>query len=939
MRLKLTLTMMLAFLVPAFAALAATGVKGKLVDSQSGRPIADANILLSDQEIFVTSGADGTFQITNAQSGTDVLHIIAFGYEDLYLDVDILKDVVRNLETIKMAVSGYDAALLDSDNYIFDDEQVASDDGSNESIGTIQGATDDIFYQASSYRFSIKRYRFRGLNNSWQSGYINGFSYNDPMRGMFNYSGLGGMTSSAFRNKTTDIGLSSASYGFGSLGGSNLYTTYASEYAPGFRGNLTYTNGNTMLRAMLQYSTGLTSSGWAFSASVIGRYTPEGVTPTKGIWYNSFGYSLSLEKVFNDQHRLNLTTWGSPTERANANAATQEAYDLAGSNLYNPDWGYLNGKKISDRVVKSFDPSVMLNWIWTPRQGTTVNTGVAFRHNAYERSTLDWFGVADPRPNNYRNLPSYYLPTAQYDAEDPTSYDSQLYMAQKEVYDNYVDLWKNDESVRQINWDAMYQANLLNYDYTADDNTPKGQSSYVLGSDHSNITSWMFNSYINHRLNDVMTLQGGISFNYSDSHYFRTMNDLLGGAFWRDIDNYSVRDFAGDQDKLQNDMRNPNRIIGVGDIYGYDYHIRSYLAKAWIQNQIVTNHWDVYYAAELSYLNFVRIGEMQNGRAAYNSYGFGQRHTFDNAALKAGATYKINGRNYITGHASYGTRAPLINDAYINPRIKDTATPGLTSERFLSADLSYTWNYARFRGSVTGFWTELWNGMQHRFFYDYDLSSMMAYSMSGIHTRYRGLEIGLEYKIINGLSASATALISSYQYKNNPIGTRSANNGAMEDVTRVTYLKNYHVGGTPQQIYSLALNYSAPGMWFFELNGTYYADGYVDLAPTRHEEMPGLWRVASTVEEYKQKQAEIAYQDKLKNAFVMNLSVSKVLYTNFGSVNFNLSVNNLLNNRKIQTGGFQESKFDYTNYTTTKFPNRYWYAQGVFVSFNVGIRF
>ena len=933
MRIKLSLLLLLACVVPG---LAQTGLKGILVDAQSGKPIADANVLLQDQQIFVMSGSDGSFQITNAQSGTDVLHVIAFGYDDLYLDVDIIKDMVKNLGNIPMAVSGYDTSLLDSENYIFDEEQINADDGVNQSVGTIQGATDDIFYQAASYRFSIKRYRFRGLNSSWQEGYINGFNYNDPMRGQFNYSGLGGMTSSAFRNRTTDIGMTAANYGFGSIGGANLYTTYASEYAPGFRGNLTYSNGNTMLRAMLQYSTGLTKDGWAFSASVIGRYSPQGVSYTQGTWYNSFGYALSLEKVFNDEHRLNLTTWGAPTERANSNAVTQEAYDLAGYR-YNPDWGYLNGKKISDRVVKSFDPSVLLNWIWTPKMGTTLNTGIGFRHNAYERSTLDWFGAADPRPTYYKNMPSYFLPTA-----DPNGgeFDQQLYAAQKEVYDSYVDQWENNESVRQINWDAMYQANLLNYGWNDYDSTADGygRSVYVLGSDHSNITSWMLNSYINHRLSDIMTLQGGVSFNYSNSHYYRTMKDLLGGQYWIDIDNFSVRDFAGDQDKLQNDMLNPDRKVTVGDIYGYNYNIHSYKPRLWVQNEIVTNYWNLNYGVEFSYLSFYRDGHMKNGRYQDNSYGKGETHSFFTGAAKAGATFKPNGRNYITAHIGGGDRAPLINDAYINARIKDEATKGIKAERYLSADLSYTWNYPRFRGSVTGFWTELWDGMQSRFFYDYDLSTMMAYSMSGIHTSYKGVEIGMEYKIYNGLSVSATALISEYLYKNNPTGVRSANNGAMEDVTRTTYLKNYHVGGTPQQIYSLAFNYNI-NRWFFELNGTYFCDGYVDLAPTRHEEMPGLWRLCNSLQEYQEKQAEIAYQDKLKNAFVMNFSVGKVIYTNFGSVNLNLSLNNFLNNRKIQTGGFQESKFDYTNYSTTKFPNRYWYAQGIYVSFNVGIRF
>lgn len=41
----------------------------------------------------------------------------------------------------------------------------------------------------------------------------------------------------------------------------------------------------------------------------------------------------------------------------------------------------------------------------------------------------------------------------------------------------------------------------------------------------------MFNSYLDHRINDNMTLQGGLSVNYSDGHYYKTVRDLLGGEF------------------------------------------------------------------------------------------------------------------------------------------------------------------------------------------------------------------------------------------------------------------------------------------------------------------------------------------------------------------------------------------------------------------------
>ncbi len=931
MRIKLLLTLLLCLALPS---LAQTGVKGTLVDGRNGKPIADATVMLSGQSVFVVSGADGRFTISNAEPGTAQLEIIAYGYDDFSEEVDIVKGIVRELDEIKLNPQ-FDAINLLPDDQNSDDETAYDDEGLTQSIGTIQGANDDVYYQTANYNFSVTRFRMRGYDQTWNAGYINGFNFNDAMRGRFNYSGLGGMTSSAFRNKSINPGIQNSNYGFGMVGGATNFTTYASEYAAGFRGNVSYTNSNYMMRAMLQYNTGVTKNGWAFSASIIGRYAPEGVI--EGTWYDSFGYALSLQKIFNEKHSLNISTWGNPTQRATNSAATQEAYDLAGNNLYNPQWGYLDGKKKSAKVVESFDPSALINWIWKPAKGTVVNTGVGFRSSNYSSSALNWYQAADPRPDYYRYLPSYYYPTA----EEGTP----LYDAQMEQYETYRNLWMNDKSFRQIDWNSLYQANYTNsilYDRNPE---LKGQATYILEKRHSNFNQWMFNSYVNHRLNDHSQLQGGISFSYTESHYYKTIKNLLGAEFWRDVDNFAERDFPNNPEILQNDLRNPNRKVYEGDKFGYDYNIRSYIARAWLQNQINTLHWDVNYGIEMSYTNFMRHGNMQNGRAPENSLGSGKRHTFDNAAIKAGATYKLNGRNYFVAHAAYGTRAPLPDNAYVSPRIKDTAVSNLQSERFLSADLGYVWNYKNFRGSVTGFYTEMWNGMRRTGFYDYQLNTFMNYAMSGMQTRYTGVELGFAYKIIPSLTLTGAGTIASYTYRNNPMGVRSYENGAKDDVTRRVYLKGFHVGGTPQQAYSLGLDYAAPGMWFFGINANYFADGYVDLAPTRHEAMPELYTVVTpaegqTIQEAVQaKVEEIAYQQKLKSAFVLNLSVGKVIYTRFGSLNFNLSVNNVLNNRNIQTGGYQEGKFDYTNYNVNKFPNKYYYAQGIRIFFNFGIRF
>ena len=331
---------------------------------------------------------------------------------------------------------------------------------------------------------------------------------------------------------------------------------------------------------------------------------------------------------------------------------------------------------------------------------------------------------------------------------------------------------------------------------------------------------------------------------------------------------------------------------------------------------------------------------MQNGRAPENSYGKGATHRFYTGALKAGATYKIDGRNFISAHAGYETVAPLFEYAYISPRIKDTAIDGLQNERILSGDISYSWNYRRFRGAITGFWTEMFDQTERSSFYDDQYSTFMNYVLKGVHTRYKGIEIGAAYKITPSLTLSAAATFARYQYKNRPEGTRSYENGMMDDINQTVYLKNFYIGGTPQTAANIGIDWAAPKSWFFNVNASWMGDAYVNLSPIRHEALPDLWEKYPTLEELEAKMGQLAEQDKLKDAFVLNASVGKLVYINRKiSMNFNLNVENILNNKNIQTYAYQQGRFDYTNYDSTKYPNKYFYAQGIKVYLNVGIRF
>ena len=493
--------------------------------------------------------------------------------------------------------------------------------------------------------------------------------------------------------------------------------------------------------------------------------------------------------------------------------------------------------------------------------------------------------------------------------------------------------------MRQINWDKLYQANYLN-NYEAEQGINSKGATYIIENRHSNQASWALSTNLNKRLSDVVTLQGGANGNYTRSSYYKTLKDLLGGRFWTDVDQYAERDFPSDPDLAQNDLNNPNRIVYKGDRFGYDYDINSWQAGLWQQMMFSTAKWDLTYSLKGTYTSFRRDGHMRNGRAPENSYGKGKTHDYFNYAAKAGATFKLDGRNNFNAHAYYGTRAPLPNNAYVSPRTKDDVITNLKSETIWSGDVSYVWNYRLFKGSITAFYTDLRRGTERYAYYDDQYSTFMNYALTGVHKVYKGVELGMSYKVTPSVTLSAAANLARYQYKNRPTGTRSYENGTQEDITTTVYLKNFYVSGTPQEAYNVAVNWAAPKMWFFEINGTWMNRAYIDLSPVRHEVMPELYTMASSEAELQDMIKAIGTQEKLNEALVIGASIGHVIYLNrTASLNINLNLDNILNNKHIMTGGYQQGRFDYRNYTTGKFPNKYYYAQGFKLFLNVGVRF
>ena len=920
MRLKLFLLLALMAALPTLAQ--RTGVQGVVMDVKSGLPVVGATVMLDNQGISATTDVEGKFLIDEARQGNDELLVLCYGYKDWSLAVTIIDNEVEDLGVIQLEPLSFETAeVLEYRNAVADmalsESQLEDEEGNTQEVALLSGATDNPFYQASSYTFSAARFRIRGYENNKTETYINAVPFNDAIRFSFNYSMTGGMNQ-AFRNKTIGMGLEDNLYGFGGIGGANNIKTFAADYAPGTRLSLAYTNGNYRWRGMVTHATGLNKHGWAMTVSAVARYADEGVYP--GSFYNSWGYFLSLQKVFNPQHSLALTTFGAPTKRAANSAVYEECCRLVGSNMYSPDWGWQNGKKRNSKVVESFDPTAILNWLWKPNESTSLNTGLAYHKAFYNKAALNWHKAADPRPDYYRYLPSYYT-------DQP-------------IIDLYTDRWTSESEYTQILWDDLYQTNYVN-NLMADQTGVEKGSTYILEKRHSNQSSFILSSVLNKRFSHQLTMQTGANANYTVSSYYKTIKDLLGGRYWLDVDNFSERDFPENPDMAQNDMDNPNRKVVDGDRFGYDYDILTLKTQLWHQWILNLAKWELFASVKGDYFQFQRDGKMRNGRAPENSYGKGATHRYLTYGAKAGITFKLDGRNSFTGHAFYGTEAPRPYDAYISPRVKDDVIE-LKVEKIFSADLSYAMNYRNFKAVVTAFFTDQRDNVERTAYYDDMHSTFMNYALTGIHKQYKGVEVGASYKLTPSLTVSAAANIARYQYKNRPMGTRSYENGTSPDETTMVYLKNFYIAGTPQECYMLAFNWAGPKNWYVELNGAWMNRAYVSISPVRHETMPNLYTMADDEQHLQQMIKDISQQEKLNEALVINASIGHVIYINrSASFNINLNLNNILDNRNIQTGGYQQGRIDTKDYANTanKFPNKYYYAQGFKVFLNLGLKF
>ncbi len=769
-------------------------------------------------------------------------------------------------------------------------DDLDSELGSQDISGILQSSR-DVFTATAGFSFGSARFRIRGLDSENMMVSIHGVLVNDLETGWAGWSSWAGLND-VTRSMQMRTGVNPSRYNFGGIGGFTDIDIRPSSLRRGIRVSYASSNRAYRNRIMVTGSTGMKANGWAFSFSGSRRWAEEGYV--EGTSFDAYAYYLAAEKRINAQHSISLSGFGAPIIQGRQGLAPQEVYDLAGSNYYNPNWGYQDGKKRNARISFDHKPMLMLTHVFRPTENATWATSLFYTFGRDGLTRLNWNDARDPRPTYYRYLPSYNALQDHAAAEDQRN------------------AWLNDVNVRQINWDQLYFANSKNL-FTVQNANGSGsditgnRSKYILEEERADPTRIGINSVYSRELSNGRHITYGGSFHRQRTHYFKVIDDLLGGDFWLDVDQFAQRDF-NDTLVAQNDLDTPNRTAQQGDVFGYDHDINTTLINLFGQFEKRWQKLDVYVGLDLSNTTFWRTGRMRNGRFPEGSFGRSEKHAFLHYGAKAGATYKITGRHFVTTNIAYLTRPPISRSAFISPRTRGEVINDLTNEAAYSADIGYVVRFPRLKGRATLYHTRIMDQVWSRSFYHDEFRTLVNYTMTNVDQVHQGAEIGFEGNITSTWAITAVYAAGDYRYDSRPQATITRDNSPeIFAQDRTVYWKNYKVGGMPQTAASLGLRYNSPKFWFIGTNVNYFDDIYLDPNPDRRTS-EAIGNFVDTDPQVEQ----LLDQTKLDANMTVDVFAGRSWMIKGHRLAINATVSNLLNNQEFRIGGFEQLRYDRT---------------------------
>ena len=966
-----------ALLLPLLAAAQSTGgITGTVIDRGSRAGIQGATVVLyqgASELSSVTTAQDGRFRFDELADGMYDIAINAPLYLETRLNVMVSEGLDRNLFSITLSQSRPEMFEEMYEEFDMGDSGYADNP-------TVLFDQNDVFNSLAGYNFSAVRFNVRGYSSNSQEVYLAGVRLNDAVTGGTPFSLWSGLNE-ATRSKATVTGAEVSDYGLGGYNGLTNIFADAPNIRTGLRGSVMTNSQLYRLRLMLTYASGVQDNGWSYALSVSARLG--GNDWIDGVYYRSFGYFASIAKDW-DHSRLSLSILGTPGSRGAQNASTQEVYDLTGDNMYNSNWGYQNGRARNARVRNTHEPITFLKYDFTPSDAFKLSATVLYRFGQNGYTALDWYDAQDPRPDYYRNLPSYFwMENADYNRTSLMKW-----AAAREAW-MYPDRFAD---ITHINWDRLYDVNRHNIESSG-----LARSKYIQEERHVDQNDLNFAMSFKWRVDDQITFTGGLNARMNRTEYYKKVADLLGGDYYVDVDSFAEREFASSAAKTQNDLdyylaQGSARALRVGDKFGYDYYAQVRNAGAWLNGVFSLGNFSTSIGGTVGYTTFWREGLVRKGlfpglrpdgsdyvvdgvnlsrdaggNLLPSSYGKSAAQQFLTWSGKMSLNWVIGGKMRIYANAGAFQDAPTFDMAYLSPRTRDTVVEGLVPVKTYTADLNWQYSGGGYNFRLTGYYTKIFDQTDIMSAYDDLQNAFSNFALSGIDEQHYGVEFGFKIPtFITNLALQGALSAGRYEYTSNPTFVQTLDNSAapveydrMTEILvpywkshpvfkrdangaiteEIDHFQQHYVPGSPQLAASLGLAYNYD-YWFIDGDVEYFAKSYLSMNPLYRTDYAtaGPDRIVTPAEvEY------MAAQECFKPTFLVNLSIGKSWYIDRKyQIGFSFNAKNLLNRRDVKTGGYEQTRL--VDNTVGKeryyrFDSKYFYMSGFNYMLNIYFRF
>ncbi|OZV70646.1 TonB-dependent receptor [Winogradskyella aurantia] len=823
-------------------------IKGIIIDAEMNSPLPGANVLEKGTTNGVITDFEGNFTLTTkASSGEIVISYVGFATKVLKFNGDTdFGRIILNLDNSLEEVIVVGTGVID----------IAEARKTPVAVSTIKGKdiqlkiagnveftesmknTPSIYVSNQAGGFGDSQLFLRGFNDTNTAFLLNGQPINSVEDGRLFWSNWAGMADVA-NAVQVQRGLGSSKLAISSVGGTVNIVSKTTEQRQG--GFVRFMGGNdSFMKATLSYNTGVNDKGWAFSVLVdhwqAHRKYSFGTAGQGQNYLFSVGYKPDEKNTFN------FLITGAPQWHDQNFSTDIEDYELY-SDKYNPNTGFRDGERFTERRNYYHKPVANLNWDFDINEKLDLSTvlyaswgrggGTGMLGSSGNRVRLESNGEIDFDQIVQNNIAA----------------------ADSNGFAGFSDGFVRRSSVNNHNW----------YGLLSNLNIESGEN-------------WTFNVGFDGRLykgdhwrqiNDLMGLNGFVDNFRTDRPDDYVFTETFEANPWS-----ALFDFADEDQRTQFDYsENINYIGGFG------------------QAEYATEKFSVFVQGALSTQSFQRTGRFVG---TGNGLGKSEKVNKVGYQVKGGASYNLDESHSVFANVGTFSRQPFLDNIFRDIRnSNDLVEPEIDNEEIVGLEAGYRFKNDVFRLNVDVYRTE-WGNRFLSFGTELENEEFGIYRFTDVTQVHQGVEFDFEYRPLGGkFSLRGYGSLGNWKYEGTtPFTLQNDDTGEfLDDEAGEVNLTDVKVGNAPQTSFGVGFVLDITQGLSVDMDYNIYTDLYefVDVEEAVADALAGRVYESQKLPAYTLADAGLTYRFSLGD----------------NPLTFRANVNNLFNTAYInQTDNF-----------------------------------